>query len=65
MRQNRMAAAMAEEKGISVEIIDLRTILPWDYETVANSVRKTGRLVIAHEAPITNCLLYTSPSPRD
>lgn len=46
---------MAEEKipGLSCELIDLRTILPWDIETVANSVNKTGRLVIAHEAPQT------------
>lgn len=47
------AAEMAQADGISCEIIDLRTILPWDVETVANSVRKTGRLVISHEAPIT------------
>lgn len=39
--------------GASVEIIDLRTILPWDEETVLDSVKKTGRCVITHEAPIT------------
>lgn len=38
---------------ISCELIDLRTILPWDVDTIAKSVVKTGRLVIAHEAPIT------------
>jgi len=53
MRHARMAAHMAEEAGISVEVIDLRTILPWDEETVLNSVRKTGRCVVTHEAPIT------------
>jgi 2-oxoisovalerate dehydrogenase E1 component beta subunit len=53
MRQARMAASMAEEAGISVEVIDLRTILPWDEETVINSVRKTGRCIVTHEAPIT------------
>ncbi|GLX87260.1 2-oxoisovalerate dehydrogenase subunit beta [Thalassotalea loyana] len=47
------AAEMAQADGISCEVIDLRTILPWDVETVAASVRKTGRLVISHEAPIT------------
>lgn len=47
------AAEMAQADGISCEIIDLRTILPWDVETVAASVRKTGRLVISHEAPVT------------
>ncbi|KAF0852874.1 mitochondrial branched-chain amino acid degradation 2-oxoisovalerate dehydrogenase beta subunit [Andalucia godoyi] len=49
------AVKMAEEKeGISCELIDLRTIMPWDRETVLNSVKKTGRLVVAHEAPVTN-----------
>ena len=49
-----MAATMAEEKGISVEIIDLRTILPWDEETVINSVKKTGKCIVTHEAPLTS-----------
>jgi 2-oxoisovalerate dehydrogenase E1 component beta subunit len=53
MRHNRMAAQMAEELGISVEVIDLRTILPWDEETVINSVKKTGKCIVTHEAPIT------------
>ncbi len=47
------AAELAKEAGISCEIIDLRSILPWDVETVANSVMKTGRLLISHEAPLT------------
>ena len=46
----RAAAAQAAEQGVSVEVIDLRTIAPWDRETVLASVRKTGRVVIAHEA---------------
>jgi 2-oxoisovalerate dehydrogenase E1 component beta subunit len=53
MRHARMAAKMAEDEGISVEVIDLRTILPYDEETVINSVRKTGKCIITHEAPIT------------
>ena len=48
-----MAAHYAEKEGISCEIIDLRTIIPWDEETVLNSVRKTGRCIVTHEAPIT------------
>ncbi|CAM3963733.1 MULTISPECIES: transketolase C-terminal domain-containing protein [unclassified Shewanella] len=47
------AAKMAAKKGISCEVIDLRTLAPWDVDTVAASVKKTGRLVINHEAPLT------------
>jgi len=53
MRHARMAVSMAEELGASIEIIDLRTILPWDEETVIESVKKTGRCLITHEAPLT------------
>lgn len=53
MEHLQAAAAMAEAEGISCEVIDLRTLLPWDIETVAKSVKKTGRLLITHEAPIT------------
>ncbi|WP_460604284.1 alpha-ketoacid dehydrogenase subunit alpha/beta [Jatrophihabitans fulvus] len=38
--------------GIDAEVIDLRTIVPWDRETVLASVRRTGRLVVAHEAVV-------------
>ena len=48
-----MAVKRAEEVGISCEIIDLRTILPWDEETVINSIKKTGKCIVTHEAPIT------------
>jgi 2-oxoisovalerate dehydrogenase E1 component beta subunit len=47
------AAQQAERDGLDPEIIDLRTLLPLDVETVLASVRKTGRVVIAHEAPKT------------
>ncbi|WP_417760585.1 alpha-ketoacid dehydrogenase subunit beta [Shewanella sp.] len=47
------AADMAKEQDISCEIIDLRTLAPWDIETVAKSVTKTGRLIVSHEAPLT------------
>lgn len=44
------AASAAAERGISVELIDLRTIWPWDREVVLESCAKTKRLLIAHEA---------------
>ena len=46
----RAAADAAAAEGVSVEVIDLRTISPWDRETVVASVRKTGRALIVHEA---------------
>ena len=68
---------MAEEAGISVELVDLRTIYPIDRETIRNSVRKTGRMVVvaeAHESfsvgseliAITNeeAFLYLEAPPR-
>jgi 2-oxoisovalerate dehydrogenase E1 component beta subunit len=52
MMQECLAAQKeAAAKGISVEVIDLRSILPFDKEAVLNSVSKTGRAVIVHEAP--------------
>lgn len=44
------AAAAAADDGISIEVIDLRSLSPIDFTTVEKSVRKTGRLVITHEA---------------
>ncbi len=47
------AARMAEAKGVSAEIIDLRTLAPLDRSAVLESVTRTGRAVIVHEAPRT------------
>jgi 2-oxoisovalerate dehydrogenase E1 component len=44
-----VAAREVEERGISVEVIDLRTLSPWDKETVFASVKKTNRVIVAHE----------------
>lgn len=41
-----------QELGISVELIDLRTVYPWDKQTVLESVRKTGRVMVVHEAMV-------------
>jgi 2-oxoisovalerate dehydrogenase E1 component beta subunit len=50
LRAAEMAASMA---GVSAEVIDLRSILPWDAEAVVQSVKKTGRCIVSHEAPLT------------
>jgi 2-oxoisovalerate dehydrogenase E1 component len=50
VHESLIAAEQAEREGLSVEVIDLRTITPLDYETVLASLAKTNRLVIAHEA---------------
>jgi len=43
------AQTASREKGIEVEIIDLRTLSPYDWEAIATSVRKTSRVIVAHE----------------
>ncbi|APF38115.1 alpha-ketoacid dehydrogenase subunit beta [Chelatococcus daeguensis] len=49
-----VAEAAAQETGIDAEIIDLRTLLPLDLDAIIESVRKTGRCVIVHEATLTS-----------
>jgi pyruvate dehydrogenase E1 component beta subunit len=51
MIEARQARARLAAEGRSVELIDLRTIYPFDAETVIRSVRKTGRLLVIHEGP--------------
>lgn len=46
------AAQAAEEDGLSLEVIDLRSLNPIDFDCIQRSVTKTGRLVIVHEAPV-------------
>ena len=49
-----VAIAAAEATGIDAEVIDLRTLLPLDLETIAASVTRTGRCVVVHEATLTS-----------
>jgi 2-oxoisovalerate dehydrogenase E1 component beta subunit len=49
-----VALTAAQESGVDAEVIDLRTLVPLDLETIARSVRKTGRCVIVHEATLTS-----------
>jgi 2-oxoisovalerate dehydrogenase E1 component len=44
-----VAAREVAERGINVEVIDLRTLSPWDRDTVFNSVKKTSRVIVAYE----------------
>jgi pyruvate dehydrogenase E1 component beta subunit len=51
--ETRAAASRLEEEGVSAEVIDLRSLVPFDADSVVESVNRTGRAVIVHEAPRT------------
>ena len=53
VQRSLLAAQQAEKDGISVRVVDLRTIMPFDWDTIAESVRQTNRVVIAHEDQLT------------
>ncbi len=53
VQRSLLAAQMAEKRGISVGVIDLRTILPYDFETIAAAVKRTSRVIVAHEDQLT------------
>jgi pyruvate dehydrogenase E1 component beta subunit len=53
VKETRQAASVLEEDGISVEVIDIRTLTPLDRDGIVASVEKTGRAVVVHEAPLT------------
>jgi 2-oxoisovalerate dehydrogenase E1 component len=53
VQRSLLAAQQAEKEGISAMIVDLRTIAPFDWTTIASAVRKTNRVVIAHEDQLT------------
>jgi 2-oxoisovalerate dehydrogenase E1 component len=49
VQRSVVAAKQAEQQGISVEVVDLRTLQPYDWEAIAATVKKTGRVIVAHE----------------
>ncbi len=49
VQRSLVAAKQAEQQGISVEVIDLRTMNPYDWNAIAESVKKTSRVIVAHE----------------
>ncbi len=53
VERSNQACKRLQTQGVSVELIDLRTLVPYDWEAVAESVKKTGRVIVAHEDPIS------------
>jgi len=53
VQRSLVAARQAEQQGVSVEIIDLRTLNPYDWNAIAESVRKTSRVIVAHEDSVS------------
>jgi 2-oxoisovalerate dehydrogenase E1 component len=49
VQRSLVAARQAEQQGINVEVIDLRTLAPYDWETITRTVKKTGKIIVAHE----------------
>ncbi|HSP63452.1 MAG TPA: dehydrogenase E1 component subunit alpha/beta [Pyrinomonadaceae bacterium] len=49
VQRSLVAAKQAEQQGVSVEVIDLRTMSPYDWNAIAESVKKTSRVIVAHE----------------
>ncbi|HJN55770.1 MAG TPA: transketolase C-terminal domain-containing protein, partial [Candidatus Poseidoniales archaeon] len=58
----RAAEQLAAEHGIGVEVIDLRTLIPWDEEMCIDSVSRTGRLMVLQEAQWTGGFAHTIAS---
>jgi 2-oxoisovalerate dehydrogenase E1 component len=53
VHRSLLAAAQAERDGISVAVVDLRTIIPYDWEGIASLVQKTNKAIVAHEDTLT------------
>ena len=53
VQRSLLAAQQAEKQGVSVAVVDLRTIIPYDWDTISAYTRRTSRVVIAHEDQLT------------
>ena len=53
VQRSLLAAQQAEKDGISVAVFDLRTIIPYDWDGISALVRKTNRVIVAHEDTLT------------
>jgi 2-oxoisovalerate dehydrogenase E1 component len=53
VQRSLLAAQQAEKDGTSVMVVDLRTIAPFDWEGIAAAVRRTNRVIVAHEDQLT------------
>src|SRR5688500_3881221 len=53
VERSNQAAKRLEQQGITVDLIDLRTLVPYDWEAIAESVKKTSRVLVAHEDPLS------------
>ena len=53
VQRSLLAAQQAERQGISVAVVDLRSIIPYDWDTIAAYTKKTSRVIVAHEDQLT------------
>jgi 2-oxoisovalerate dehydrogenase E1 component len=53
VQRSLLAAQQAEKDGISVMIVDMRSIMPFDWDAISSAVQKTNRVIVAHEDQLT------------
>jgi 2-oxoisovalerate dehydrogenase E1 component len=53
VQRSLVAAKHTEQQGVSVEILDLRSLVPYDWDAIVESVKRTNRVIVAHEDPLS------------